>query len=164
MALDAATVAAMEEALEDEHKARATYRAVLAAFGPVRPFVNIVESEGRHAAALENLFVRHGLAAPQDRWDGRVAAPPTLADACKAAVAAEVENAAMYDRLLGQVAALDVRAVLERLRDASQQNHLPAFRRCLSRMRDGNDAEQDGGAGQGRGRRRRHRGGHCRES
>lgn len=164
MALDADTVAALEEALEDEHKARATYRAVLAAFGPVRPFANIVESEGRHAAALERLFARHGLVAPQDQWEGRVAAPPTLAEACEAAVAAEVENAAMYDRLLAQVTTCDVRAVLERLRDASQQNHLPAFRRCLARLRDGHGAGQGDDAGEGRGRRRRHRGGRSRKA
>ena len=155
MTLDAATVAALEEALEDEHKARATYGAVIAAFGPVRPFVNIVESEGRHAAALEDLFARHGLVAPADRWAGRVDPPSSLAAACEAAVAAEVDNAAMYERLLAAVAAPDVRAVLERLRDASRQNHLPAFRRCLARERGGGA----GGAGEGRGRRQGHRGG-----
>lgn len=41
------------EALDDEYKARATYRKVIEAFGPVRPFVNIVEAEDRHAEAIE---------------------------------------------------------------------------------------------------------------
>ena len=39
---DRATVAALTEALQDEYHARATYRRVLDAFGPVRPFI-IVE-------------------------------------------------------------------------------------------------------------------------
>lgn len=47
---NAATVAAMAEALDDEYKAIATYESVLDAFGPVRPFANIVEAERRHAA------------------------------------------------------------------------------------------------------------------
>ena len=43
MTLDEALVAA----LDDEYHARATYRAVINAFGDVRPFVNIVESDVR---------------------------------------------------------------------------------------------------------------------
>lgn len=50
--VDDGTRAALDHALDDEYRARATYRAVLARFGLVRPFVNIVESEGRHIEAL----------------------------------------------------------------------------------------------------------------
>ena len=35
---------ALNEALQDEYKARATYRAIIQRYGPVRPFVNIVEA------------------------------------------------------------------------------------------------------------------------
>ena len=35
---------ALNESLQDEYKARATYRAIIQAFGPVRPFINIVEA------------------------------------------------------------------------------------------------------------------------
>jgi hypothetical protein len=49
---DAKTIKALCEALDDEYKARATYRKVIEAFGPIRPFVNIVEAEDRHAKAL----------------------------------------------------------------------------------------------------------------
>jgi len=35
----------LADALDGEHLARATGRAVIDAFGPVRPFVNVVESE-----------------------------------------------------------------------------------------------------------------------
>ncbi len=134
---DAATLDALCEALDDEYKARATYRAVIEAFGPVRPFVNIVEAEERHAQALLRLFERFGVAPPEDRHAGRVAAPESLAAACAQAIAAEVENAEMYARLLGQVAHAAVRRVLANLMRASQSRHLPAFRRCLARARRG---------------------------
>jgi rubrerythrin len=133
-AAQAATRAALMEAIEDEYKARATYRAVIAAFGPVRPFINIVESEDRHVIALTDLFRRRGLMPPEDTWMGRVAAPASIAQACRDAVAAEIENGAMYERLLEIVGDADVRRVLRNLRLASQENHLPAFRRCLTRM------------------------------
>lgn len=162
--LDAATVAALEEALDDEYKAAATYHAVIAAFGPVRPFINIVEAEQRHAAALLALFERHGLTPPPDRWAGSVAAPESLEAACREAVAGEIENAAMYDRLLGAVGDSDVAQVLTRLREASQERHLPAFRRGLARAAglapgQGHRHGEDGGEERGRGRQRRHRGG-----
>lgn len=136
---------ALSAALDDEYKAIATYEAVLSAFGPVRPFVNIVEAERRHAAALLRQFDRRGLTPPADRWRGRIAAPASVAAACAAGVEAEVENAALYDRLLSAVADdAEVTRVFVALRDASQQRHLPAFRRCL---------ENGGRAGRGGGRR-----------
>lgn len=133
MPLDARTIDALREALEDEYRARATYRKVIEAFGQVRPFVNIVEAEDRHANALLALFARFGIEPPQDTWPERVTAPATLADACRAGIAAEIDNEAMYDRLLSQIRDHDVLEVMKRLRSASQERHLPAFRRCLER-------------------------------
>ena len=104
---------------------------VIERFGRVRPFVNIVEAEDRHASALLRQFDRLGLQPPGDEWPGRVTAPPSIAAACEAAIAAEIENAAMYDRLLAVVDDPTVRGVLLNLQDASQNRHLPAFRRCL---------------------------------
>jgi len=152
MSVNEATLAAMREALDDEFKARATYRQVIAKFGPVRPFINIVEAEDRHAHALLDLFAGFGVAPPEDTWADRVTAPASLEDACAAAVQGEIENAAMYDRLLATVDDPVVKDVLRQLQRASQENHLPAFRRCLDRERGG------GGRG-GRGRGRRFRGG-----
>lgn len=133
MPVDEKTIGAMREALDDEYKARATYQGVIDRFGPVRPFVNIIEAEERHANALLRLFERFGIEPPKDRWAGQVPAPSSLAEACKAGVEAEIENAAMYERLLAQVGDAKVRDVLTRLQQASQQRHLPAFRRCAER-------------------------------
>ncbi|MBG0797469.1 DUF2202 domain-containing protein [Methylocystis sp. L43] len=133
MSVDEKTIGALREALDDEYKARATYQGVIDRFGPVRPFVNIIEAEERHANALLRLFERFGIEPPKDRWAGQVPAPSSLAEACKAGVEAEIENAAMYARLLAQVSDANVRDVLTRLQQASQQRHLPAFRRCAER-------------------------------
>ncbi|MEQ9487415.1 MAG: DUF2202 domain-containing protein [Alphaproteobacteria bacterium] len=128
-----ATEDALREALLDEYKARATYRKVIETFGEIRPFINIVEAEDRHAAALLRQFKRLNLDPPEDQWKGNVAAPASIMEACKAAVADEINNAEMYNRLLATVDDPTVKKVLLNLQAASQDRHLPAFRRCLAR-------------------------------
>ena len=123
------------DALEDERKAEAFYSAVLAKFGPVRPFVNIVSAERRHAEAIERHLRRLGYPVPGNRWEGRGQAPSSLAAACEQAVAGEVDNIALYDRLIPSIEDPAVRQLFENLQSASRENHLPAFRRCLERER-----------------------------
>jgi len=143
---------ALRAALDDEYHARATYRAVLDAFGEVRPFINIVESEERHIQALKRQCEEHGIEVPSDKWAGRVPAPESLERACEDAVKAERENAALYEKLIEAASEYpDVQETFRRLQAASQQRHLPAFERAAGRE----------GRGDGRGRRRRHRGGSC---
>ncbi|NLR72064.1 DUF2202 domain-containing protein [Novosphingobium sp. ERN07] len=131
----------LDEALEDERKAEATYAAVLAKFGEVRPFSNIIDAERRHSSAIERQMARLGFPIPPNNWEGRAPIPASLAEACRDAVQAEVENIALYDRLLPTIADGTVRQVLENLQAASRDNHLPAFRRCL--------AHEDGKGGGG---------------
>jgi rubrerythrin len=133
MRTDEKTIQALCEALDEEYRSRAAYRSVIEAFGPVRPFVNIVEAEERHASALSNLLEFFGVEPPKDNWAGRVPAPATLLEACRAGVEGEIENAAMYDRLLADIADPRAREVMRRLQAASQERHLPAFQRCLAR-------------------------------
>lgn len=124
---------ALDEAIADEYKARAFYQATLDRFGTVRPFSNIVTAETRHAEMVANLYIKYGLPVPEDTYAGKVAAPDSLLAACEAGVRAEIENKELYDRLLPNVSEPEIRATLERLRDASQNNHLPAFQRCQQR-------------------------------
>lgn len=145
-----ALYAALLEAINDEYKARATYRLVINTFGEVRPFINIVEAEGRHVEALKGLFEQYDLAIPVDDWASRVSVPDTLLEACQAGVQDEIDNAEMYDRLLEVTSDYpDVQSVLKRLQNASQNNHLPAFQRCVER------GVSSCGGGKGRQRRRR---------
>lgn len=126
----------LEEALDDEYRAWATYEQVIRDFGPVLPFTRILASEQRHIDALRSLFERYGLVVPENTWLGNVPRYASLREACEAAAAAEVANGRMYDRLLGATATEEILRVLRNLRDASQQRHLPAFQRCAERAAD----------------------------
>lgn len=141
--------AVLIEAINDEYKARATYRHVIDKFGEVRPFINIVDAENRHIHALIPLFEKYGIAVPADDWAARTVAPESIKDACRIGVEAEIENGKMYDRLLEQTEHYpDVQHVLIQLQRASVENHLPAFQRCV---------ERGGGQGLGGGHQRRQR-------
>lgn len=155
MTPNAKTIEALREALDDEYRARATYQKVIEAFGPVRPFVNIVEAEDRHAQALLALFAQFGVEPPPDKWAGQVDVPASLLEACQAGVEAEIENEAMYERLLRQTEHPDVLAVMRRLQEASQERHLPAFQRCLARIGGADEAPRPAGPGSGAPRRSR---------
>ena len=132
-ALNDAEKQALAAALDDEYKSHETYRRVIADFGPVRPFINIVEAEARHIAALLALFKTYAVAAPANRWATEA---PRFADvhaACVAGVQGEIDNVALYDRLLQATQRTDLLEVFHALRSASQDRHLPAFQRCAQR-------------------------------
>jgi hypothetical protein len=131
--LSEAEARALGEALDDEYRAWAIYDQVIRDFGSVRPFSNIRGSEARHIDALVRLFHRYGLTVPENRWPASVPRYATLGDACAAAVAGEVENDKLYERLLSSTNRPDILNVFQRLKEASQQRHLPAFRRCAER-------------------------------
>lgn len=159
--LSDAEVGALHEALDDEYKAVATYDRVLADFGAVRPFTNIVEAERRHVGALAEMFDRYGLSLPANTWGERAPRYESIRAACSAGVEGEIENGAMYERLIAVTTHADIIEVFENLQRASQENHLAAFRRCASRY-EGESVGDDGDTGERRGgmrRRRRHRGG-----
>ena len=150
--LSDAEIRGLVEALDDEYLAHATYEQVLADFGEdALPFANIVEAEARHIGALLRVFSHHGLPVPDNPWPGRVPRFESVADACRAGVDAEVANAALYDRLLTTTERPEMLEVYRNLQRASQENHLPAFRRCAERSAGGR-----GGEG---GRQARRRGG-----
>lgn len=132
-------VEAIQTALNDEYRAEAFYAAVIRKFGEVRPFINIIEAERRHARRLEMLLEAAGRPAPSNPYMTGNLAPPkvpdTLVDACRIGVEAEIENATLYDeKLIPAVKGYpEVEAAMRDLRAASQDNHLPAFQRCVER-------------------------------
>jgi len=138
------------EALDDEYMAYATYDQVIEDFGPIKPFINIREAEGRHITALLGLFKRYDLPIPDNTWPGRVDHYASVEAACKAGVEAEIANGEMYDRLIGNARKNDIITVLRNLQAASQQRHLPAFQRCVERGAGGGRQHRDGRCG-GRG-------------
>jgi len=126
-----ATRDALLEALADGRKAEATYAAVLAKFGPVEPFLNIVDAERRDQEALLDLFRAHKVEIPSNPYQrAPPSTPATLPEACATGVKIEEASIAMYDRLLSQIRESDVRMVFRQLQEASRSHHLPAFRAC----------------------------------
>lgn len=124
--------AALDMAINDEYKALATYEAVIAKWGAVRPFSMIKGAEEQHIASLKAIYDKYGLEVPVNTWPQKVSLPATLSEACQVGVEAEIANAALYrDQLLPQVTGYeDITLVFETLMNASQQKHLPAFQRC----------------------------------
>lgn len=124
---------ALAEALDDEYKSHETYQQVIRDFGPVRPFINIVEAEARHISALLALFAKYAVAPPANRWAGQAPSFADVDQACLAGVQGEIDNVAIYDRLLRATQRPDLLDVFHALRSASQDRHLPAFQRCARR-------------------------------
>ena len=132
--LSQAEIHALNEALDDEYRAWATYDQVIADFGDVRPFTNIRAAEARHIQALCSLFGHYRLPVPGNPWNlETVTRYASLQEACEAGVVAEIANGEMYDRLLKVIQQQDIVAVLRNLQGASQQRRLAAFRRCAQR-------------------------------
>lgn len=132
-----AEIRALHDALDDEYHAWAVYSQVLQDFGPVRPFLNIRDSELRHIQALHALFRRHNLPIPPNPWSTTtVPRFASLQEASEAGVQAEIDNADLYKRILGATERPEILQVFRRLQAASQERHLPAFRRSAARYRD----------------------------
>lgn len=132
--LNEETQQALKEVLADEYHARAFYQAVIDKFGQVKPFSNIFRAEDRHASLVEELWEKYGLPIPEDTYQGTIKVPETLLEACKMGIKSEIANREMYDNWLPKIEEPDIRATFKKLRDASQNNHLPAFERCQQRL------------------------------
>lgn len=123
-------VTALKMALDDEYKAKATYLKVIEDFGERRPFVNIVRSEQRHIEALLPFFERYGVETPKNNYLGNIPGYASFQDACSAGVLAEIDNVKLYSKIFAITDDPQLKKVFENLQWASQERHLPAFRRC----------------------------------
>ena len=148
----------LNRALMDEYHARNTYRKIMAAFGDVRPFSNIVEAEQTHINFLLPLYEKYSIPVPAEPDSPQTAVPKSMEEACRIAVQAEEENISLYDELLTGTEEPDVIAVFKQLQAASRDHHLPAFRRCLERETNqpnrglgGKGQRRTGGRGRGYG-------------
>ena len=133
--LPAVSMSALEQTLidgfQDENHAYWVYRRVMADFGSVRPFSNIVYAEQQHADSIATLLRARGWTVPPSVWSlDNAPGFESVAAACRGAAQAERDNIALYDELLRQDLPDDVRAVFQNNRAASLNNHLPAFSRC----------------------------------
>lgn len=124
-------LAAMDEAIQDEYRAHFTYKGVVEDIEPDFPFGPISDAEESHYSALANLYSKRGLPVPASTWSlSNVPRYGTLQAACAASVQGEIENIAIYDRLLLLALPDDVKRVFGNLRAASNDQHLPKFQSC----------------------------------
>ncbi|MCA1949312.1 MAG: DUF2202 domain-containing protein [Treponema sp.] len=124
-------------AIQDEYLARGEYVAIMAKFGTIRPFSNIMEAEKTHISWLEQAFKTYKIAIPKDESASFIVVPKTVTEAYEAGVQAEIDNIAMYDRFLAQPVIqdpkfADLKTLFTNLRNASE-NHLRAFKNQLGR-------------------------------
>ncbi len=133
-------------ALNDEYMSWATYDQINKDFDSPRPFINIVKAEDRHSEKLKGLFETYKIPLPENKWIGETEKYKSVKEACKAGIDAEIANAALYDGLFKSTKREDILLVYKNLQRASQENHLPAFRRCSEGRGKGN------GRGRGNGR------------
>ena len=137
-------------ALNDEYMAWATYDQINKDFDSPRPFINIQRAEARHAERLKLLFETYKMPVPENEWIGNRPKFQSVKDACKAGIDAEIANAALYDKLFKSTKREDILFVYKNLQRASNENHLPAFKRCS----EGRGKGYGRGRGNGRGRGR----------
>lgn len=128
---------AMNFAMQDEYLARAEYQEIIAHFGAVKPFTNILKAEEQHISRLKVLYQQLNLPLPVDNAKDHVVLPSSIRAAMETGVNAEIDNIAMYDRFLdmpeiNDAAYKDVKQLFIALRDASKK-HLRAFERGINK-------------------------------
>ncbi len=125
---------ALSLSLADERKALATYAAVLDRYGSnTAPFANIRNAEETHRNLVLDLYDTYDIPVPGDTTIvDPIVQTATLAELCQVGVDAEIANIALYDDtvLPAVTAYADITDVMNRLRNASADSHLPAFRNC----------------------------------
>jgi rubrerythrin len=129
--LDAVTVDALHAALLDEYAMMSYYRRAAQRFGPVRPFVHLLQAERRHAQALVHIFERGRVIPPRPAEADEIAVPDELIAAIEQALQRERANADLYTKLRAEVSEESVRVVFDRLRTASEQRHVQGLQRAL---------------------------------
>lgn len=129
--LSAAEKDALNQAVLEEYGALNLYQSVIAQFGNVYPFSQIVRAEQQHVNALIRQATKYGITLPAN--PGLSTTVPTfntLSDACQVGAAAEIADAALYDELKPVVMQSSLLQVFNNLQSASLNSHLPAFQTC----------------------------------
>lgn len=112
---------------DGEYAAAASYAAVLDKYGQVEPYATIYQAELKHVDALIKQLDRAGIVAPANPYMGKIEAPADLTTAAQAWAEGEILNVEMYDVLIAQSSDTNLTKVLNNLRSASLDSHLPLF-------------------------------------
>ncbi len=121
---------ALQEAILEEYSAYNLYQSVVSQYGDVYPFSLIAQSELQHVNALVRQAEKYGVAIPENPGLTSDVNFSTISEACAAGVAAEIADADLYDELKPAITHTDILRVFDNLKNASLENHLPAFQSC----------------------------------
>jgi len=110
-------------AIQSEYLAKAEYEAIIAAYGEIRPFTNILSAENTHIDLLLPLFEAYGFEVPADNASASVVLPDSITAAIATGIEAEKATIAMYEAFLAQADLPDdARTTFEYLLQASQRH------------------------------------------
>jgi len=112
---------------DGEYAAAASYQAVLDKYGQVEPYATIYQAELRHIDALTRQLQKLGEPVPSNPYTGKITAPKDLTTAAEAWAEGEILNVELYDDLIAKTDIANLLRVLNNLRRASLESHLPAF-------------------------------------
>lgn len=118
--------AALDVVLLDEYKARAEYQAIVNQFGSVSPYVQLINAETRHIAALSRLYEAFGFTLPVDTGAASVVLPSSLEAGYQIGIDAETANIALYASYLKTDLPDSIERIFTNLQNASE-NHLAIF-------------------------------------
>ena len=121
---------ALQSAILEEYGAYNLYQAVLVQYPDATTFATIAVAEQRHANILIRQAEKLGVEVPENPGLAAPVVFATLEDACQAAIAAEIADAALYDELMAVTTHTDLLRVYANLQRASLESHLPAFESC----------------------------------
>ncbi len=118
--------AALDVVLMDEYKARAEYQAIVDQFGSVSPYVQLINAESRHIAALSRIYEAFDFALPSDTGAASVVLPSSLEAGYQIGIDAEKTNIALYATYLKTDLPDSIQRIFTNLQNASE-NHLSIF-------------------------------------
>ena len=118
--LEAKTKDALVAALDDERKAQAIYGAVMAKFGQVRPFVNIIRAERNHEAQLLGLFKTYQLTVPENQYTKKYCTLET--SFCRYSCGADTENILRDETLQSMIKVARIKMTRQRQQKTTQES------------------------------------------
>jgi rhodanese-related sulfurtransferase len=129
---DSQLKSSLDRALQDEYFAFNTYKKIIEKFGEVKPFSNVAQAEQKHINLLLSLYQKYDIEPPLNSGE-YAPLSDSLKGNCRNGVEAEIQNVELYKKeLLPAVSSYeDVVTTFTELMNASELNHLEAFKRCL---------------------------------
>ncbi len=120
----------LQEAILEEYGAYNLYRYIFENYYDSAPFKNIMQAELKHIDALVRQAEKYDISIPENPGLESEPVFENLEDACQVGVDAELADADLYDELLPSMEHSDIIRVFNNLKNASLNNHLPAFEKC----------------------------------